>query len=62
MEINADLIVGADGAFSIVRKSMLKRPMINFSQTYIEHGYMELIIPQDYNGNVIMCIVHSFLY
>jgi kynurenine 3-monooxygenase len=42
-----DLIIGCDGAYSAVRKQMLQRPGFNFSQTYIEHGYLELCIPAD---------------
>lgn len=49
---SADLIVGADGAFSTVRKIMTKRPLYNFNQTYIEHGYMELCIPAQDGGKV----------
>ncbi|XP_061383526.1 kynurenine 3-monooxygenase [Danaus plexippus] len=45
VEVNADLIIGADGAFSAVRKEMMKQPLFNFSQEYIEHGYLELCIP-----------------
>ncbi|CAG5107845.1 Similar to kh: Kynurenine 3-monooxygenase (Anopheles gambiae) [Cotesia congregata] len=45
IEVEADLIIGADGAHSTVRKMMLKRPGFDFSQTYIEHGYVELNIP-----------------
>lgn len=41
----ADLIIGCDGAFSTVRKQMVKQPGFNYSQTYIEHGYLELCIP-----------------
>ncbi|KAJ2796585.1 kynurenine 3-monooxygenase, mitochondrial precursor [Coemansia guatemalensis] len=40
--VDADLIVGADGAFSRVRQRMMSKVMINYSQTYIEHGYCEL--------------------
>lgn len=40
-----DLIIGCDGAFSTLRKHMAKVPGFNFSQTYIEHGYIELTIP-----------------
>lgn len=43
--VEAEFIIGADGAYSSVRKSMIKRPGFNFSQTYIEHGYIELNIP-----------------
>lgn len=42
---SADLIVGCDGAFSSVRQQMSKTLGFNFSQEYIEHGYLELCIP-----------------
>jgi kynurenine 3-monooxygenase len=41
----ADLIIGCDGAYSMVRRLMMKRPLFDFSQEYIEHGYLELYIP-----------------
>ncbi|KAM4729483.1 kynurenine 3-monooxygenase [Anableps anableps] len=44
-QVQADLIVGCDGAFSAVRKQFLRRSRFNFSQTYIPHGYMELTLP-----------------
>ncbi|KAM7341941.1 kynurenine 3-monooxygenase cn [Cochliomyia hominivorax] len=44
-EAKADLIVGCDGAFSSVRQQMCKTLGFNFSQEYIEHGYLELCIP-----------------
>ncbi|XP_052006467.1 kynurenine 3-monooxygenase-like [Xyrauchen texanus] len=44
-EIQADLIVGCDGAFSAVRKQFLRQSRFNYSQTYIPHGYMELTMP-----------------
>ncbi|XP_005188842.1 kynurenine 3-monooxygenase [Musca domestica] len=44
-EATADLIVGCDGAFSAVRQQMSKTLGFNFSQEYIEHGYLELCIP-----------------
>lgn len=43
----ADLIIGADGAFSALRKSMQQIPLFEFSQKYIEHGYLELSIPSE---------------
>lgn len=42
---NSDFIIGADGAFSIVRRMMQKTSRFNYSQSYIEHGYKELTIP-----------------
>lgn len=50
-EETADLIIGCDGAFSSVRRHMLQTPGFNFSQTYIDHGYIELCIPA-LNGEV----------
>jgi len=43
--VNPDLVIGCDGAYSAVRKEMLKRPRFNFSQEYIPHAYMELSMP-----------------
>lgn len=44
-EIQADLIVGCDGAFSAIRKQYLRQSRFNYSQTYIPHGYMEFTMP-----------------
>ncbi|CAG6017879.1 kynurenine 3-monooxygenase [Menidia menidia] len=44
-QVQADLIVGCDGAFSAIRKQFLRRSRFNYSQTYIPHGYMELTMP-----------------
>ena len=44
-----DLIFGADGAFSAVRRSLQRRGRFNFSQQYLEHGYKELTIPAGNN-------------
>ena len=40
-----DVIIGADGAFSAVRESIMKSSRFNYSQSYIDHGYKELTIP-----------------
>ncbi|KAH8277715.1 hypothetical protein KR018_004192, partial [Drosophila ironensis] len=42
---SADLIVGCDGAFSSVRQQLVRLPGFNYSQVYIETGYLELCIP-----------------
>lgn len=52
MRASADLLVGCDGAYSNVRKQMLKRPHFNYKQEYIPHGYMELCIPATPQGEV----------
>lgn len=41
----ADLVIGADGAFSAIRMAMQVSGRFNFSQDYLEHGYKELVIP-----------------
>jgi kynurenine 3-monooxygenase len=41
----ADLIVGADGAYSAVRGAMQKTERFNYSQDFLGHGYKELHIP-----------------
>jgi kynurenine 3-monooxygenase len=40
-----DVLVGADGAFSAVRGQMQRLERFNYSQTYLDHGYKELVIP-----------------
>ncbi|KAI5638533.1 FAD binding domain-containing protein [Phthorimaea operculella] len=54
VRVSADLTIGADGAFSAVRKAMMKQPLFDYSQKYIEHGYLELCIPADENGGFQM--------
>ncbi|KAJ3610818.1 hypothetical protein NHX12_022909 [Muraenolepis orangiensis] len=43
--LQADLIVGCDGAFSTIRKQFLRQGRFDYSQTYIPHGYLELTMP-----------------
>lgn len=50
----ADLLFGADGAFSALRKSYTALERVNASQHYLEHGYKELCIPPDLAGNLRM--------
>ncbi|MFI5134481.1 MAG: FAD-dependent oxidoreductase [Chitinophagales bacterium] len=50
-EKSYDLLFGADGAFSALRLSMQFLDRYNYSQGYIDHGYKELLIPADANGN-----------
>ncbi|KOB75248.1 Kynurenine 3-monooxygenase [Operophtera brumata] len=57
VDVKADLIIGADGAFSSVRKSMMKEPLFDFSQKYIEHGgeFMMIALPnQDCSWTVTL--------
>jgi kynurenine 3-monooxygenase len=49
--VDGDFLFGADGAFSAIRAQMQKTDRFSYSQEYIEHGYKELSIPPDAQGN-----------
>ncbi|OTF81139.1 kynurenine 3-monooxygenase-like protein [Euroglyphus maynei] len=51
VESNSDIILGCDGAYSAVRRHMIKLLLLDYSQKYIEHGYLELCIPPDESTN-----------
>lgn len=53
-EVNADMIFGADGAFSRVRYGLQKTPLFNYSQEYLSHAYKELTIPAGPNGEYLI--------
>lgn len=52
LDTQADLIIGADGAYSLIRRLMAKRPRYDCNQTYIDHGYVELSYPTTKEGKV----------
>ena len=52
--VPADLLIGADGAFSEVRLAMQKTDRFEYAQTYLEHGYKELHIPPQDGGRFRM--------
>lgn len=51
---DADLVVGADGAFSAVRGAMQRTDRFDYSQQYLGHGYKELSIPPRADGSFAM--------
>ncbi|XP_017796461.1 PREDICTED: kynurenine 3-monooxygenase [Habropoda laboriosa] len=61
-EAETDLIIGADGAYSTVRRIMAKKPLFNCSQTYIEHGYVELFVPIGKNNEYAMSGEHLHIW
>ncbi|XP_078672663.1 kynurenine 3-monooxygenase-like isoform X1 [Branchiostoma floridae x Branchiostoma belcheri] len=61
VEVTTDLIMGNDGAYSAIRKHMVKRPRFNYSQEYIPHGYMELTVPP-HNGEFAMAINYLHIW
>ncbi|KAJ8907026.1 hypothetical protein NDN08_003509 [Rhodosorus marinus] len=48
-KLQADLVIGADGAFSRVRAMMMRKEWFNYSQDYIPAAYKELSISAE-NG------------
>ncbi len=44
-ETDADLVIGADGAFSAVRARLQRSDLFDYSQSYLDSGYLELHIP-----------------
>ncbi len=49
--IEPDLIVGADGAYSAVRRQLLRHVPSSYSEDELEHGYKELTIPPAADGS-----------
>jgi kynurenine 3-monooxygenase len=43
-------IFGTDGAFSPLRLRLQQNPLFNYQQTYLTHGYKELVIPANADG------------
>ncbi len=51
---NGSVIVGADGAFSAVRRGMQRTERYDVSQSHLAHGYKELTIPAGPGGTFQM--------
>ena len=52
--ISADVLIGADGAFSSVRKQMVSQHKHYYTYNEIEHDYKELHIPAGKNGTFLL--------
>jgi len=52
--VRADVVLGTDGAFSVVRRRMQRLDRFDFSQDYLSHGYKELTIPPGPGGSFLM--------
>ncbi len=52
--VDADLLFGADGAFSALRSSYTTMERVNSAQTYLEYGYKELAILPGADGKWVM--------
>ena len=54
VSVPTDGLVGADGAFSAIRKQMLRTDHFTFQESYLSHGYKELTIPPGPGGGHTM--------
>ncbi len=52
LTVDTDLLFGADGAFSALRKSYTYMDRVDAQHFYLKHGYKELSIPPDENGKL----------
>lgn len=52
--VEADLIIGADGAYSAVRDKMAHTELFNYQQEFLNYGYKELTILPAADGNFAM--------
>jgi kynurenine 3-monooxygenase len=50
-EAKADIVLAADGAYSVARRAVTFRPGFSYRQDYLEHGYKELTIPATPSGD-----------
>ena len=59
--IKPDVIIGTDGAFSVIRGAMMRLDRFNYHQDYISHGYKELSMPP-VNGGFAMSSHHLHIW
>ncbi|MGD0678238.1 MAG: NAD(P)/FAD-dependent oxidoreductase [Polyangiaceae bacterium] len=53
-DVQADLLFGADGAYSIVRGHFQRRDLFNYSQQYWHQGYTTMRIPPRAEGTPVL--------
>jgi kynurenine 3-monooxygenase len=52
--IQAGIVIGTDGSASAIRLEMQKIGRFNLSQSYLEYGYKELLIPSGSKGEFLL--------
>ena len=60
--VHADLIIGADGAYSKMRSVLMRNIRMDFAQTYIDHAYVELNIPPTLDDQYAMDPNHLHIW
>lgn len=54
ISVSGDRIIGTDGAFAATRGRLQLTDRYNYSQSYLEHGYKELLIPPGPGASFLM--------
>jgi len=54
LSVAGDVVIGADGAFSVVRRQLMKQDRFDYSQSVLSHGYKELTIPAGPGGRFLL--------
>ncbi|GAB00078.1 uncharacterized protein L969DRAFT_97288 [Mixia osmundae IAM 14324] len=60
--VSFDTIIGADGSFSKVRSEMMRVVRMDFRQSYIPHGYLELSMPSSPKGDFLLDHQHLHIW
>lgn len=50
-EKHIDVLIGTDGSASAIREALMTLPASECSQSYLDYGYKELLIPPDESGD-----------
>lgn len=53
-QLHPGVVIGADGAYSAVRGPLQRRDRHDYSQSYLGHGYKELVIPPGPGGEHVL--------
>ena len=62
VDVKYSFTFGCDGAYSTVRRQLMRWGRLDYSQTYIEHGYKELTMPANDNGDYAMPCNHLHIW
>ncbi|GCE13520.1 kynurenine 3-monooxygenase [Tengunoibacter tsumagoiensis] len=54
VSVTADIIIGADGAYSTVRQQLMRMQKTHYKQEYLDWGYKQLTIPPGPDGSFLL--------
>lgn len=62
VDVDFDLLIGADGAHSVTRKQLFRYAKINFQQTWVDTLWCEFLIPSSEDGGFRLSSNHLHLW